>query len=634
MNGSSTFNWNEGLEGPHFNIANINHTPIRVMAGPGTGKTFALMRRVARLLQQGIDPSRILVCTFTRTAARDLAKELAGLGIDGVESVKAGTLHSLCFSILSQNATFNYTGRSPRPLLDFELRFLLQDLENRVYGRYRNRVERLNAFNSAWARLQNEEPGWPNDAIDRSFHIDLIAWLKFHGCMLIGELIPETLRFLLNNPYSSLLYKYDHVLVDEYQDLNKAEQKLLDLLSNSRNLLIIGDEDQSIYSFKYAHPEGISTFNHTHPGTHDESLFDCRRCPKKIVSVANHLIANNTNRMRQVLNPYVSNAEGEIYITQWNDIQEEADGIASFITESINSSQVAPGRVLVLSPRRQIGYEIKNALTNSGVQSHSFFHEEALQGNPRIIEDSLMQQSFTLLNILVNQNDIVSLRCWCGFGNNSLCRPGWKQIRIKSETTGETPWNVLTRLSNEQDYLPYTSNIIERFNTLNEELNSLRRLRGRELLEALFPSPHDYEVLFRNIVSQIDNEDYDASELRDALRIGITQPELPTDVDYVRIMSLHKSKGLSADLVVVAGCVEGLIPFIKGSTVIERDRLLEEQRRLFYVSITRTRKILLLSSFSWIKRDVAHQIGTRISGGNRDYGRTISSRFLNELGLP
>ena len=120
--------------------------------------------------------------------------------------------------------------------------------------------------------------------------------------------------------------------------------------------------------------------------------------------------------------------------------------------------------------------------------------------------------------------------------------------------------------------------------------------------------------------------------MREVLRVGITQPELPTDVDYVRVMSLHKSKGLTADLVIVAGCIEGLLPFILGDTRAEEERMLEEQRRLFYVAITRARQILFLSSVSELPRDLAHRIGAQVRGGNPSHARTISSRFLAELG--
>ena len=121
--------WDQGLEGPSLQIASSDHSPLRVRAGPGTGKTFTLMRRIARLLENGTRPRQILVSTFTRTAAGDLKQELEHLDVEGATSVQATTVHALCFRILARNEVLEITDRVPRPLLEFERRFLLQDLQ-------------------------------------------------------------------------------------------------------------------------------------------------------------------------------------------------------------------------------------------------------------------------------------------------------------------------------------------------------------------------------------------------------------------------------------------------------------------------------------------------------------------------
>src|SRR5205823_2281132 len=124
-----------------------------------------------------------------------------------------------------------------------------------------------------------------------------------------------------------------------------------------------------------------------------------------------------------------------------------------------------------------------------------------------------------------------------------------------------------------------------------------------------------------------------ARELRDQLRVVITQPELPTDVEYVRVMSLHKSKGLTADFVVVADCIEGVIPRVDGKlSLADQDRQLREQRRLFYVALTRTRQVLVLSSVARLRKEVAFKVGARPGGVGAYTVTTIASRFLDELG--
>ena len=196
--------WDDGLTGPALEIAKTDATPLRVMAGPGTGKSFAMKRRVARLLESGYDPSRILAVTFTRNAAGSLVDDLHTLGIADCEKIQAGTLHSLCFRILNREDVFGYLGRVPRPLitfnksgsLQFEVGAMVNDLvRSRRFGSKRECAERIRAFEVAWARLQSDAPGWALDALDQEFQDALISWLRFHRAILIGELIPETLRF-------------------------------------------------------------------------------------------------------------------------------------------------------------------------------------------------------------------------------------------------------------------------------------------------------------------------------------------------------------------------------------------------------------------------------------------------------
>jgi len=613
---------------PVDRIATLEHTPIRVLAGPGTGKTYALMRRVARLLRDGVPPERILICTFTRTAAKDLQNELKKLDVDGAERVRAGTLHSLCFSLLSKEKALESTGRVPRSLMNFEERFLLEDIQNENFGGIREKRKRLKAFEAAWARLQTEEPGWPNDPVDRAFQEELLSWLRFHEAMLVGELVPETLKFLRNNP--ELRPIYQHALVDEYQDLNKAEQVLIDLLSERGNLFVVGDEHQSIYSFKYAHPEGIVQFHENHPGTHDETLDVCRRCPKRVVDMANALISNNSQHPRQ-LRPIYDAPEGEVYVVQWRDMESEAQSIAQFVKQRI-AEGVSPGKVLILSPRRQFGYAVRDALHAVRVPAQSFFQEEVLEGDPKDLEKSKAQQAFTLLTLLANPNDRVALRCWCGFGSSSLRKGAWAQLRKYCESTGESPKTVLEHLVSGKKVIEghRLNDLVARFRELKDRLQTLADLRGHDLLDALFPAGEEWADPFRSLVSGIEEEDFDSRTLLEILRTNIVQPEIPTEVDYVRVMSLHKAKGLTADLVVVQGCMEGLIPMVTDKSD------LEEQRRLFYVAITRTKKTLVLSSVIELPFDRAQKMKVNYKKAYRRDGnlfvRTIASRFLSELG--
>lgn len=634
MRNNRSIRWNENLEGPALNIAQSDITPIRVIAGPGTGKTFALMRRVARLLQTGTPSDRILVCTFTRTSARDLQSEVSRLGLSGTENIESGTIHSFCFRMLAQDDVFSITRRVARPLLDYEERFLIEDLNGDGFGGIRERERRIKAFNAAWARLQSDNPGWPPDNIDRNFQSALLSWLRFHRSILIGELIPLTFHYLRDNPTSPFRNSFDHVLVDEYQDLNRAEQILLDLLSESGSLIVIGDEDQSIYSFKHAHPEGISNFNQYHSQTYDENLIECRRCPRLVVEMANALIQYNVSRTPRTLLPFPNNPEGEVQILQWRNMDEEARGIATVIQQRIQNRQIEPGRILVLAPRRQFGYAVRDALNNIGINAHSFFHEEALDGNPKLEDNSNAQQAYTLLSLLANPDDRVSLHCWCGFGSSTLHSGAWRRLREYCSGNNLTPRRCLELLVNREVSIPYTNQLVEKFNELQNRLLELEELTGFDLIDALFPEGENWADPFRLIIEGMDENDISPQTLKNNIRIGVTQPELPTDVDYVRIMSLHKSKGLTADMVVVLGCIDGLIPqqYDPNKTDLTEDQYDQEQRRLFYVAITRTRNILILSSVRQLPRDLAHRMRAIVPWSNQPYARTIASNYINELG--
>lgn len=627
--------WNEGLEGAALRIASEDATPLRVVAGPGTGKTFSLMRRVARLLQTGVSPDSIFVSTFTRTAARDLQESLLELGVEGATDVRAGTIHSFCFSVLAREEVLEATGRCPRPLLTTEERFLLEDLKGSPFGAIRECRKLLQAFNAAWARLQNEQPGWPVAEVDRQFEVALERWLCFHHAMLIGELVPVTLKFLQDNPATPVLSVFRHIVVDEYQDLNRSEQVLLDVLSENGRFTLVGDEDQSIYSFKHAHPEGIATFPQTHPGTSDVSLDECRRCPHRVVAMANHLIQRNHSRQPRALKPREENPQGEVHLVQWPSIKAEAEGLARFIHAQVAAGAVKPGKILVLAPRRQFGYKIRDALNRAGTPAHSFFQEEALDGDPKKLDRCRTQEAFALLNLLSDRDDRVALRCWCGFGSPSLRSNAWKRLREHCETSGQSPREALEAMVQKQLTLRYCGDLVKRFQLLQQKLSSLDGLQGVELIDALLPEGEDWTQLLRSTAEAIREVDGDleAEKLRDGLRTAISQPELPVDVDYVRVMSLHKSKGLTADLVIVAGCIEGLIPTLEDDmSPVEMAAKLEEQRRLFYVAVTRTRQTLVLSSVTRLPRKLAYRMGARVGGGNSSSAKTVTTRFIRELG--
>lgn len=274
---------------------------------------------------------------------------------------------------------------------------------------------------------------------------------------------------------------------------------------------------------------------------------------------------------------FTRTAAGDLARAVANLMQQEAEGVADFIKAQADACTVIPGNVLVLAPRREFGYLVRDELRNRGVSAHSFFSEELLEGDPKDGNDYQAQRALALLLLLADPEDRVALRCWCGFGSHNL--------------------------------------------------------NGDALVDAVFPGNQEWAKPLAELKNYVEEKDFGSRDLIDAIRRHITQPELPANVDYVRVMSLHKSKGLTADMVVIVGCLEGLTPFIDyDASRAEQTRSLEEQRRLFYVAITRTKNVLVLSSITSLPTKTAHRMRARVGQARRRNSATIASRFIGELG--
>lgn len=625
--------WNAGLQGIALNIAAYPGTPLRVVAGPGTGKTFALMRRVARLLEQGVQPNRILAVTFTRTAANDLVEKLAALGVPGADQVAAKTLHSLSFGLLSRTAVFQALGRLARPLMDYERDALVCDLQGQFGGK--RAVDKLiAAFEAYWARLQHHQPGFPNNAEEHAFSHSLDGWLRFHQAMLIGEVVPLAFDFVSQNPAHPDIPRFDHILVDEYQDLNRADQELIDGIAGTSAVTVVGDEDQSIYSFRYAHPEGIVEYPQTHPQTHDELLSECRRCPRRVVEIANALINHNQRLEPKTLNVFPQNGVGDVQIVQHNSIADEIDALAGYVDWYLQGHPGVPaGEVLILVNRRMIGNGIRDALNARAQQNNrpwsaqSFYFEDALS-NP------LAAERFSLVTLLVDPDDRPALRYWLGENRQDCRRLPYARLRQYCEQNGMSPRAALELMAAGTLTLPYSAALTTRFQVLQQRLAVLGPMTMPQLIDALFPDGNAEVATVRQAALLIAPNVQSQRELLTELRTDITQPELPgTQGPSIRIMSLHKSKGLTARLVIIAGCVSGILPSIDNTaTIQEQNRQRQEQRRLFYVGLTRSTETLIISSAVRMPRGQAMQMGMPIVAQHGGSATLLASPFLGELG--
>jgi superfamily I DNA/RNA helicase len=599
-----------------------------------------MKRRVARLLEGGVDPNAILPVTFTRVAAEDLHRELVGMGVAGCEALEGMTLHGLALRILMRNHALVATGRFPRPLNDFELKPLEADLAG-AHGGVREVRKKIKAYEAGWARLQQDEPGYVQSAEDAAFERDLVGWLNFHRSMLIGEVIPQLYNYLHSNPRAPERTEFEHILVDEFQDLNRAEQGVIALLADRADVCIVGDDDQSIYSFKHAHPEGIRDWLNDHAGADDLSLDECRRCPTQVVAMANALIANNVGRpVPRALVPLAENGAGDVRIVQYETLEDEISGVVDAVRAFIAGGAL-PGDILVLAQRGAIGTPIYEGLLGNGIPARSYYAEAELDA-----EDA--QRRFALLKLFVDAEDRVALRWLLGLHSPNWQCAGYGRLRTYADNAGLSPWQALCRVDEGAVRLPHVGRLVERFREIRADIDRLAALhRGggtNSVIDDLFPADdetvRDLRALALNILAE--NEDAEPQEFLSELTSAIAKPEIPSEVQDVRIMSLHKSKGLSAPVTIIAGCVEGLLPKQpdENLSAAEVRAQTEEQRRLFFVGISRVKAdpragkpgSLLLTYARQMSRATAMRAG--IAPAHFQYGeaRLNASRFIRELG--
>lgn len=279
------------------------------------------------------------------------------------------------------------------------------------------------------------------------------------------------------------------------------------------------------------------------------------------------------------------------------------------------------------------------ALRTLNVPTRSYYAESELDAEST-------QFRFALLKLLVDRNDRVALRWLLGHGSGNWLSGGYRRLRSYCEQQGVDPWDALERVASGAVLLPHTNALITRFRTLRNALRELEALPDlRSVVDRLFPdddvSVRDLRELTLEVLDGLEDGD-NREALLSELVSAIAKPEVPSEIQDVRVISLHKSKGLSAPVTIISGCIEGLLPRQPAADLpnARQQSDLEEQRRLFYVGITRVKADLgvgrpgtLILSYS-MRMPVAVAMGAGISPANTRAGtaRLHASRFIQELG--
>ena len=577
--------WLEGIEGPYLpRLIESEASVIRCIAGPGSGKTTGLQRRIQFLIQgRSADAERIFVGTFTRAITKDLTKRLGDAISDGIE---VSTLHAFALRLLSANRHV-LGDRELRFLLEFERNAMLYDVAQELTDP-KSHTDR-NEWLRRWQSARSERKALP----DVEFGGAVERWLRTHRGMLIEEVVWLVVNALEEEDITR--GRFDDVVVDEYQDLTHCEQLLVEhIWSREGSLVVMGDDDQSIYRFRYCHPEGVTGFEERFKDLEDLSIPENRRCGREIVQVANQMMKAAGSKKDPML--AVSEEQGEPIFLHWPSVDVEAAGLAKYMNAREETE------FLVLVPKRFIGQAIAEAV---GADARTEFHEE-------ILEHPLARERFTLASLLGDPNDPVALRSWLAFyyerPKEAPKRNATAYMRIEAKkegmalaeaiakgeilVTGNGQKNIRERC---QSLIALLDKIPESLpervaylfdpalaNTLDVDEKKRRRvIRDLETLReaALRMIEADPKVDLKRLMDRL--------RYRIAVRLPLADPEEPPA--RVRVMTLHAAKGLEANVIVLAGIADQIIP----GTATGADR--EEQLRLLYVAITRAREELIVS---------------------------------------
>jgi len=593
--------WLDGISGESVPILIVSNAElIRVIAGPGSGKTTGLKRRVQRLVQgDGVKPERIFVGTFTRAVTKELAQELGlAMGAEGLSedekpgSIEISTIHAHALRLIRSHSTAR-AGRSLRFLLSFETDAMLYDIGQTFteLDTQSKRKDQLKRVCAAWAK--------GTDLDLAGFLGEMNRWLLFHDGMLMDEVVMLARMGLDSGDIPT--GQFDHVVIDEYQDLTAAEQRLVtNIWSGHGSLVVLGDNDQSIYRFRSNHPGGIIEFDQQWAGTKvtDIPIPENRRSGDTIVSLANAMMAQAGSKKAPMI-PRRGEA-GELSPIHWQTLRDEIDGLAKYILYR------KADRFLVLVPRRFIGYRLKAAI---GPEAMTSFDEE-------ILEIPLTQERFALASFIANPIDRIAVRALLGFHSDGVNRADKRNARAYQsvvtsglsakdlllaiadgtlKVTGEGSSHVLARAKKTIEFLKSTTtDSTELISAIfDPDLSSVlqdpeEREKARTDLEHLRDSAH-------KLLGQADG---DLAKLLDQLRYLIATRAQLTEAPEarVKIMTFHGAKGLEADIVILAGLADQIIPgFIDNQDPNEAKEVREEQRRLLYVSATRAKRELIIS---------------------------------------
>lgn len=626
-----------GLNEPQREAACHTEGPLLILAGAGSGKTRVLTHRIAYLLQQGVAPWQILAVTFTNKAAQEMRERVEKLVGPAASAIWVSTFHTACVRILRQEIQE----------LGFNKNFVIFDSQDQL-TLVKNILKEMNlsdknyhpkallgAISTAKNELVSAEE-YQRKAADYWANTVAEVYLKYqrklraNNGLDFDDLIMLTVRLFREIP--AVLEKYQerfrYILIDEYQDTNHAQYMLVTMLASKyKNLCVVGDDDQSIYSFRSADIRNILEFERDFPETRVIKLEQNYRSTKNILHTANEVIKNNRGRRSKRL--WTENFEGDM-ISTYNAADEREE--AWFVAEEIS-------RLVREGTNRYSDFAI---LYRTNAQSRNFEEAMAQRGMPyriiggfRFYERKEIKDILAYLRLVYNPADRVSLSRIInvpkrGIGeasfdrflyflddNNYSIMDGFAHLNEIPSLTGRAIkpltefFKLLDGWIQQRDQLP-VKELTER---ILLESGYLQELKEEGTIEAQSRMENVDQLLALTLDFEQNSDDRSLAAFLETVALVADIDNYEVDADALVMMTLHSAKGLEFPIVFLVGLEEGLFPH---NRALMETKELEEERRLCYVGITRARHRLYVT-----------HANMRTVFGSRNV--SIPSRFLMEM---
>jgi DNA helicase-2/ATP-dependent DNA helicase PcrA len=608
--------------------------PLLVVAGAGSGKTRVITCRLAHLLSQGVDPRRVLAVTFTNKAARELKERVERLFGGGTYGMWLGTFHGIGARLLRR------FGEAVSVRKDFVIydeddsrRLMARVLADLQVPEKRFPVRQVLAVID---RAKNQ--GITADRFATGDYFDEVVGKAYRlyeerltaaSAVDFGGLLLKTLAMCMAESAAApvLAGLFEHVLVDEFQDTNLVQYRLVRFLSQrTGSITVVGDEDQSIYGWRGADIRNILDFERDHPGAGVLKLEQNYRSTKNILRVANAVIAPNKERRPKRLVTEQS-AGTPVVVFEGESEREEAEYVASTIAADLERD-ASPRDFAVFYRTHAQSRVLEEALRLRNVPY-------VIVGGTRFYDRAEVKDLLSYLRVLQNPEDSIALLRIIntparGIGHTTVDR----LVALANQRGGSVAQAVAIAAEDASILGPAARRKVGEFAALLQRLRAALTLPPAELAEKVLEESGYRDVLaadpsieaegrLENLLELVGQmRDYEKESDEPTLSGFLERITLASDVDgfdpergAVALMTVHTAKGLEFDVVFVTGLEEGIFPHQRS---IDDDGAMEEERRLCYVAVTRARKRLVLARARW----------RRLSG--QTYGG-VPSRFLRDL---